>query len=111
MGHTVSQTFESPPSPGIRQGHVDLTHEYSGLGHNRNFESLLLRQVRCRCGAVQLPGSLKPSARAVPRCMENEDSMDILLAAAQASPVSRFLRKCGSLLCCRVKSMIITPQG
>lgn len=48
-----------------------------------------LGQVCCRCGAVQLPGSLKASAHAVPRCM------DILLAAAQASPVSRFLRKCG----------------
>lgn len=54
-----------------------------------------LGQVCCRCGAVQLPGSLKASAHAVPRCMENEASMDILLAAAQASPVSRFLRKCG----------------
>lgn len=53
MDHTVSQTFESPPSPGIRQGHVDLTHEYSGLGHNRNFESLLLSDT----GAVQVWGS------------------------------------------------------
>lgn len=45
--------LESPPSPGIRQGHVDLTCEYSGLEHNRNFESLLLSETRCGAGVGQ----------------------------------------------------------